>query len=52
MFSLIVTSILDSASILTPLSEPAALIALGLILIGSGRALRATIGRGVGTGNH
>ena len=45
MFSLVITSILGSASILTPLSEPAVLVALGLILFGSGRALRAPIGR-------
>jgi hypothetical protein len=51
MFSLVITSILGSASLLTPLSEPVALIALGLILIGSGRALRR-IGRDIGSGNR
>jgi hypothetical protein len=45
VFSLVITSILGSASILTPLSEPAVLVALGLILFGSGRALRARMGR-------
>jgi hypothetical protein len=51
MFSLVITSVLGSASILTPLSEPMALIALGLILIGSGRALRR-LGRGIDSGNR
>jgi hypothetical protein len=50
MFSLVITSILGSASILTPLSEPAVLVALGLILFGSGRALRARIGRDINPG--
>ena len=50
MFSLIITSILGSASVMTPLSEPAVLIALGLILFGSGRALRARMGRDGATG--
>jgi hypothetical protein len=47
VFSLIITSILGSASVMTPLSEPTVLIALGLILFGSGRALRARIGRNI-----
>jgi hypothetical protein len=52
MFSLIITSILGSASTLAPLSEPAVLVALGLILFGSGRALRARMGRDIGGGNR
>jgi hypothetical protein len=50
VFSLVITSILGSASFLTPLSEPAVLVALGLILFGSGRALRARIGRDIEPG--
>ena len=51
VFSLVITSILGSASILTPLSEPAVLVALGLILFGSGRALRARMGRNIDATN-
>jgi hypothetical protein len=41
MFSLAITSILGSAAGLASLSEPTLLIALGLVLFGTARALRA-----------
>jgi hypothetical protein len=41
MVSLVITSILGSASGLASVSEPLLLIALGLVLVGTARALRA-----------